>query len=485
MIDTMPQILPRLSARGLALLCALLCALAAAPPAAAQSDYSALFESSSPSVVSVNSVTVLQNQADPFPFFFGLPNEDDGIDSPFRTSGIGSGVIITADGYIMTNAHVILSQGGEVVDNIEIVTHDKKKHKAQVVGHDVFSDIALLKIEAAAPLPTATIGNSDDIKVGNIVLAIGHPLGLNYTLTQGVISSLNRSIGGGNGSERFVPFIQTDAAINPGNSGGPLLNTRGEVIGINSRIIGGRSGSFIGYSLAIPINLAMEVQAKLRQDGQIRRGMLGVTFDAKGIDEDDAKVWGLAPGTTGVLVNSVIEDSGAAAAGIEPGDIIISFDGKPIKEAFDFPRFIADTEPGSEVPIELIRQGERMTLSATIGSIDDGGKLAAAKPPVEKIPYGMVLNDLDAETARAAEFDHGAVLVGFDDDNGQRSIPQELFKLRAGDIILGVIISGKLSKVENASALREILATLSVDTIGFQIIRGNNRRPFFVTVSLD
>ena len=436
-------------------------------------------------MVSVNSVTVLENQSDPFPFFFGLPDENNGLDSPYRSSGIGSGVIISTDGHIMTNAHVILDQNGNIVDNIEIVTNDKKKHKATVVGHDVFSDIALLKISTDTPLPAAKIGDSDIIKVGNVVLAIGHPLGLNYTLTQGVISSLNRSLSGGNGSERFVPFIQTDAAINPGNSGGPLLNVKGEVIGINSRIIGGRNGSFIGYSLAIPINLAMEVQGKLRQDGQIRRGMLGVTFDAKGIDEDDATVWGLEPGTTGVLVNSVIESSGAEAAGIEPGDIIITYDGKPIREAVDFPRFIANTEPGSTVPIELIRQSERMTVFATIGSIDDGGRLATAEKPAEQVPFGMVLSDVGEEAARAAGIDYGAVLQGFDDEEGENTIPQELFKLRAGDIILGVIIDGKLSKVEDANNLRQVLGGLTVDTIGFQIIRGNNRRPFFVTVSLD
>ena len=451
-------------------------------------DYSALFEEASQSVVSVNSVTVLDQRNNPFPFFFGVP-PDNQLDSPFRSSGVGSGVIISSDGYILTNAHVILNSDSSVVDNVEIVMHDKRKLSAKVIGFDVYSDVALLKVDSDTPLPVAKIGNSNNVKVGHVVLAIGHPLGLNYTLTSGVISSLNRSIRGGDGTERFVPFIQTDAAINPGNSGGPLLNVRGEVIGINSRIIGGRTGSYIGYSLAIPINLAMDVQDKLRIDGTIRRGMLGVTFDPKGIDEADIKVWGLDPDITGVLINSVIEGSGADEGGLEPGDAIIGYDNNVITDPNDFPRFIANTEPGSEVPIELIRGGERLTLSVTIGAIDDGGLLAKASGgKSNQKPFGMVLSELSIEQKQSYGINDGVLLRGFDDENEEIEIPQELFKLRANDIILGVIISGKLEKVQNPNQLRDLLSgleELGIDTIGFQILRGNNRRPFFVTVSLN
>ena len=472
-----------------ALVASLLSISLAVPPGLAHepTDYSALFDQASPSVVSVNSVTVLEGNGNAFPyFFFGIPPNpgDGGPGSPHRSSGVGSGVILSQDGYIMTNAHVILEADAKVADKIEVITHDKHKLAAEVIGYDIYSDIALLKVEFDQPLPAAQIGDSNDIKVGNSVVAIGHPLGLNYTLTSGIISSLNRSLTGGGGTERFVPFIQTDAAINPGNSGGPLLNTDGEVIGINSRIIGGRAGSYIGYSLAIPINLAMDVQAKLRQNGTIRRGMLGVTFDAEGIDEDDAKVWGLSPGQDGVLVNSVIEGTGAAAAGIEPGDVIISFDNKPIKEAADFPRFIADTEPGSVVSVDLIREGSSLRLDVTIGDIEVEGKLAASGEIPDLQPYGMVLEDVP-DTARSRLGVTGGVLLkGFDDGGDKLSVPQELYKLRGGDVILGVIIEGKLTQVEGPTDLRRLLTGLTIDTIGFQVVRGRSQRPFFVTVNL-
>lgn len=463
-------------------------ALAATPGLAHEpADYSSLFEEASPSVVSVNSVSVLERNANPFPyFFFGIPPEHlgEGLESPQRTSGIGSGVILSADGYIMTNAHVILEEDNTVADEIKVTTHDKQTLTAEIIGYDIYSDIALLKVEAEAPLPVAKIGDSEQVKVGNSVVAIGHPLGLNYTLTSGIISSLNRSLTG-SGTERFVPFIQTDAAINPGNSGGPLLNTEGEVIGINARIIGGRARSYIGYSLAIPINLAMDVQAKLRENGSIRRGMLGVTFDSSGIDEDDAKVWGLPPGQTGVLVFSVIEGTGADAAGIQAGDVIISFNDQKIEEATDFPRFIASTEPGTVVPIALVREGSTITLDVTIGDIEVDGKLTASGGTPQKQPFGMIFEEVPDNVRSQLQITGGVLLQGFDDKGGEVNIPPELYKLRSGDVILGVIIEGKLSHVNDPADLRRLLTGLSVDTIGFQVLRGRNQRPFFITVNLS
>ena len=467
-------------------LCALLLVLCALPTAAhGPADYAALFEQSRKSVVSVNSVQVLDSNQE-FPFFFGVP-EENGIDNPFRSSGLGSGVIISADGYILTNAHVIVDESGEnVVDSIQVILYDKRRITAEVIGFDNYSDIALLKIEVDEPLPVAKIGDSDKLLIGNAVLAIGHPLGLDYSLTSGVVSSLNRSLRGGDSFDRFVPFIQTDAAINPGNSGGPLLNAQGEVIGINSRILGGRTGGFIGYSFAIPINLAMEVQTKLRKTGTIRRGMLGVTFNPEGITDADAKVWGLGD-ARGVLVNEVIEGSGADAGGIESGDVIIEYDSKPIIDPSDFPRFIADTEPGTEVPIKLVRAGEEMVLNVTIGAIEDGGRLALLDTPGSgdaKTPYCMVLEDLTAEQKRASGHPGGARLRGFDEDCDD-DVPQELYKLKSGDIIIGTIVSGKVSAVTSAVQLSDLLSTMEADTIGFRIIRGAGRRPFFLTISLD
>ena len=460
---------------------ALICApLRAHGPA----DYSKLFEEVQPAVVSVNSVTVLESD-NRFPyFFFGLPPSDKDPGSPRRASGIGSGVFIDTTGYVLTNAHVILNEDNRtVVDNIEVVTHDKKKLPAKVIGFDIFSDIALLKVENDFPITAARIGNSDTIKVGHAVVAIGHPLGLNYTLTSGIISSLNRSLFGG-GTERFVPFIQTDVAINQGNSGGPLLNVNGEVIGINSRIISNRAGRYIGYSLAIPINLAMEVQAVLRTEGSIQRGMLGVTFAPQGISADDAKVWGLDPNQSGVLVNSIVEGSGAEAADILPGDIIIKYDNKPIDDPANFPRFIANTRPGTVVPITLIREGTEIVVQATIGSIEFDGQLTASGAVPNANPFGMVLEDVPPNILKNINQEGGALLRGFNDEDNSIKVPQELYKLRGGDIILGVIINGKLTPVANPKELRLILNDLESDTIGFQIIRGNNPRPFFVTINL-
>lgn len=457
----------------------------AAPPVTAHepADYSELFESASPSVVSVSSVSVLEGGLNPLPyFFFGIPFDPNAQpDSPRRSSGVGSGVILTSDGYILTNAHVI-AENDEIADEIEVTTHDKRKLTAQVVGYDEYTDVALLKVESDEPLPAAKIGDSDRLKVGNSVVAIGHPLGLNYTLTYGIVSSLRRSIPG---TERLVPFIQTDAAINPGNSGGPLLNTDGEVIGINSRIIGGYSRNFIGYSLAIPINLAMETQQKLREQGSIRRGMLGVTFDPEGIDEDTAKVWGLDQNQGGIIVNSVIEGTGAESAGIQAGDVIIAFDGKRIQDPSDFPRFIANTEPGTVVKVDLIREGEELQLEVTLGDIAVQGKLAASGEVPSDRPYGMILDELSDEIRNRTGIENGVVLRGFDDEGGSVEIPQELYNLRSGDLILGVIIKGKLTQVSDSGELRRLLTGLEVDTIGFQVVRGRNYRPFFVTVNLD
>lgn len=455
-------------------------------------DYSSLFEDARKSVVSVNSLTLQERGARPFPFPFpfpfpGQPPQSTPDDSPHRTFGFGSGVVLDIEGHIITNAHVILDNNGREVDNVEIVMFDKKKHNAKIIGFDIYTDIALLKIDPPANLAVAKIGNSDILKVGQGVLALGHPLGLDYTLTSGIISSLKRSLLG-NATDRHVPFIQTDAVINPGNSGGPLLNASGEVIGINARIISGRGGNYIGYSLAIPINEAMEVQRTLRTDGKIERGMLGVTFEISGISEDDAKVWGLNPDRGGVLINSIIEGSGAEAADLKAGDIILEYDGLPLQDPANFPRHIANTKPGTKVQVTYFREGVEKVVQVTIGSINDGGQLAAIPSDggkgVKEEPYGMVLQAVPDKVREDLGIKSGVLLTGFNEQDGKVKTPQELFKLQSGDVILGVIISGKLNKVDAPNDLRALLTDLTTDTIGFQVKR-NRSRPFFLTVNLS
>ncbi len=453
--------------------------------------YAELFEQSKASVVSVHSLELVEQQGRrQFPFFFnpyGVPEQpQNNPNNRRRAQSFGSGVIIGSDGYIMTNAHVILNNSREVTDSVEVVMFNKERYKAEVLGFDIYSDIALLKIDAPTPLQVAKIGNSDSISVGQDVLAIGHPLGLEYSLTSGIVSSLNRSLLGGDGSERFVPFIQTDAAINPGNSGGPLLNINGEVVGINARIISGRfSGGYIGYSLAIPINLAMEVQQKLRTSGSIKRGMLGVTFDPNGISADDASVWGISADQGGVLINSVIPDSAAEEAGIMSGDIILKYNNLPLTDAANFPRYIADTEPGTIVPVTIIREGQEIVVQVTVGAIESGGLAATTEGnEIPDEPFGLVLEEIPENIALTLNIEGGARVAGFNNQDNSVTIPQELYKIRVGDIILSIVIDGKVNEVESPANLRRMLGNLETDTIGFKIMRGR-QRPFFVTINLS
>lgn len=466
---------------------------------ASPADYSALFEQTRKSVVGVNALTLEDRQLQQFPFPFPFPNQpfhqqpqdENSPESPSRRFGFGSGVILDAAGHIITNAHVILDRESKEVDGIEIVMYDKKKYTATVIGFDIYTDIALLKIDPpeGTQLPVAQIGNSDELKVGQAVLALGHPLGLDYTLTSGIVSSLNRSLLG-SATDRHVPFIQTDAVVNPGNSGGPLLDVTGKVIGINARIISGRSGGYIGYSLAIPINVAMEVQQALRTDGTIKRGMLGVTFDVEGISDDDAKVWGIDPERGGVLINSIIEGSAAEEAGLQPGDIILQFDGKELNDPANFPRYIANTQPGTKVQVTYFREGQEQTTGVTIGSIETGGQVVPegndegdpnSKVPAE--PFGMVFAPLPDNIKENLPSESGVFLEGFNDREGEVEIPQELYKLQSGDIILGVVIAGDFMQVSDPKELRKLLGNLETSVIGFQVLR-NRGRPFFVTVNL-
>jgi serine protease Do len=291
---------------------------------------------------------------------------------PQDMDSLGSGMIISADGYVLTNNHVVAQ-----ADEIMVRLKDRREFKAKVVGTDKYSDIAVLKIDAKN-LPTVKIGKSRDVKVGEWVFAIGSPFGFDLSVSAGIVSAKGRDVRdpSNSGNTNYVPFIQTDVAINPGNSGGPLFNMQGKVIGVNSMIFS-RSGGYMGLSFSIPIDVAMNVANQLQQDGTVTRGWLGVLIQP--VTSDLAEAFGLDK-PEGSLVAKVISDSPALAAGIKNEDIILSFNGTPINKNSDLPPIVASTPVGSSVPVEILRGGKKMTLQVTIGKLPgDTDTLASAK----------------------------------------------------------------------------------------------------------
>lgn len=287
----------------------------------------------------------------PFNDFFRrfFPNEP----KTFKRQSLGSGFIINSQGIIVTNYHVV-NQADEIVVRLE-----KKEFEAQVLGSDPVTDLALLKVKSNKKLPTLTFSNSDKLRVGDWVIAIGNPFGLSQTVTAGIVSATGRVIGQG----PYDDFIQTDASINPGNSGGPLLNIKGQVVGINSAIFS-RTGGNIGIGFAIPSNLARDITEKLYAHGKIVRGWLGVAI--QDLNEDLAKAFGLSE-MKGALVADVQIGSPADKAGLKRGDVIVSFRGKPIQSTHDLSRTVATTDPGTKATIEIIRKGKKQTLTIEIG----------------------------------------------------------------------------------------------------------------------
>ncbi len=288
-----------------------------------------------------------------------------------RPRGVGSGFILSADGFIMTNAHVV-----EGATDVLVTLTDKREFKAKIIGRDMRTDVAVVKIEANG-LPFVKLGDVSRLKVGEWVMAIGSPFGLENSVTAGIVSAKARDTG------EYLPFIQTDVAINPGNSGGPLINMRGEVVGINSQIVT-RSGGYNGVSLSIPIDEATRVADQLRSGGRVARGRIGV--EAGAVSKDLAESLGLAK-AQGALVGRVVPDAPAAKAGIEPGDIILSFDGKPIDKSSDLPRAVGSTKPGTKTTVRVYRRGKNLDLPIMVAEMEsDEPKPVKAQAPdkVEK-----------------------------------------------------------------------------------------------------
>ncbi|MEJ7687632.1 MAG: DegQ family serine endoprotease [Variovorax sp.] len=359
-----------------------------------------------------------------------------------RPRGVGSGFILTADGYVMTNAHVV-----EGASEVLVTLVDKREFKAKLIGTDKRTDVAVVKIDAIG-LPAVKVGDISKLRVGEWVMAIGSPFGLDNTVTAGIVSAKQRDTGD------YLPFIQTDVAINPGNSGGPLINMRGEVVGINSQIYS-RSGGFMGISFSIPIDEAIRVSDQLRTSGRVSRGRIGVQIDQ--VTKEVAESIGLGK-AQGALVRGVEAGSPGEKAGIEPGDIITKFDGKVIDKPSDLPRLVGNTKPGTKSLLTVFRRGSSRDLTVTIAEIEPE---ALAKPTAEreepaasKAPssaaaksMGLVVSDLTEAQKKELKL-KGGVKIDAATDAATRA------GLREGDIVLA------LNNVE-ISNLKEFDATLA------------------------
>ncbi|MGZ5091413.1 MAG: DegQ family serine endoprotease [Burkholderiales bacterium] len=389
---------------------------------------------------------------DPFYEFFRrfMPNPGPNAPREFQSQSLGSGFIITADGFVLTNAHVV-----EAADEITVKLTDKRELRAKVIGADKRTDIALLKIDATG-LPTVRFGDPNRLRVGEWVVAIGSPFGFENSVTAGIVSAKGRSLP----QENFVPFIQTDVAVNPGNSGGPLFNLRGEVVGINSAIYS-RTGGFMGLSFAIPIDVANEVVQQLKSTGRVIRGRIGVVIQP--VTRELADGFGLQK-PQGALVNSVEKGGPAEKAGVEPGDVILKFDGKVVSSSEDLPRVVGATKPGSRVAMQIWRNKTARDVQVTVAELQDdraaqqkrGAKPPAATPGV----FGMSLTDL-TEAQRKELKVEGGVLVGEVQGAAARA------GIRRGDIILAV----NNQDVKSVDHFRELMGQVEKGRIVALLVR--------------
>ena len=445
-------------------------------------DFTDLVDKQGPTVVNI-STTQLQrdrrgsaqtpnmDENDPLFDFFRrfIPRQPGPNQEPreFESRSLGSGFIISTDGYVLTNAHVV-----DNANEITVRLTDKREFKAKVIGADRRTDIALIKIDATG-LPAVRLGDPNKLRVGEWVLAIGSPFGFDNSVTAGIVSAKGRNLP----SENLVPFIQTDVAINPGNSGGPLFNMRGEVVGINSQIYS-RTGGYMGVSFAIPIDVAMDVQNQLRTSGRVNRGRIGVVI--QDVSKELAESFGLAK-PMGALVNAVEKGGPAEKAGVETGDIILKFDSKPVVTTGDLPRFVGSTRPGTKSTLEIWRKGASKELAIVVGEVPEdrlSSRDRGQSRPTERTAnrLGLVVNDLSAELKRDAKLT-GGVMV--EDVRGQ---PRG--DVRVGDVITSLTTRGQTTEVRSAEQFNKLANSVDRNSsITLHVRRGEDN--IFVTIRGD
>ena len=457
---------------GLSLL--LLCVTAA--NAASLPNFSELFKQASPAVVNISTLSKPQGRQqlygpggeelpEIFRRYFGIPlPENDG--GRVRPMSLGSGFIISKDGYVLTNNHVV-----DGADKILVRLHDRSELSAKVIGADKRSDLALLKIDSDRPLPVVKLASTQSVEPGQWVAAIGSPFNFEYSITKGIVSALNRSLP----SDSYVPFIQTDVPINPGNSGGPLLNMDGEVIGINSQIFT-RSGGFMGLSFAIPVEHVSWAVEQLKEKGYVSRGWLGVAI--QDVDRDLAESFGLKK-PMGALISAVVPDGPADKAKLLPGDIITRFNKKVIDSSGVLPMSVGVETPGAKAKVEFIRDGKRMTADVVVGQLPDEGAAAdrgAANAIADQNPLGVkvaVLDDSQRGKLRLDQEVEGLVVIGVNRGTGRA------IGLRQGDVITDL----NNRRVTSVAQFNQVVANLPKGrSIAMRVIRGGN--PGYITFRL-
>ena len=452
--------------------------------AGALPDFSALVQEVGAAVVNISVVKKLptgmampgfpgMSPDDPFydlmrRFGFPVPGHPGfpGGGAPQISQGIGSGFIISADGYVLTNAHVVGGAPGADTE-VTVTLNDKREMKAKIVGVDERTDVAVLKIDGKN-LPVVRMGDPEKVRVGQWVVAVGSPFGFENTVTAGIVSAKARRLP----SETYVPFIQTDVAINPGNSGGPLFNLAGEVIGINSQIYS-RSGGFMGISFAIPIDVALKVERQLVEHGSVQRGKLGITIQS--VTQELAQNFGLKQ-PTGALVANVEPGSAAERAGMQAGDVVLDVDGETVNDSGDLPRIIGEKTPGAKVRVKVWRNGAEKTVDATLDQMQSSSSPSAAKGQNDggSDKLGVSARALTENEARRLNLKPGqGVLVQSADGAAARA------GIRSGDVLLAV----NNQPVDSVATLRRL-----VDAAGKQfallVQRGEEGR-IFVAVKLN
>lgn len=435
------------------------------PQASTLPDFTQLVEDNAPAVVNISTEQKVQSGRQQIPemfrrFFEGMEDQMPRPES--EGESLGSGFLISSDGFILTNHHVVAD-----ASRIIVRLQDGSEKEASLIGSDPRSDLALLQIDGKG-LPKVKIGSSEGLKVGEWVLAIGAPFGFESTVTAGIVSAKGRSLP----SENYVPFIQTDVAINPGNSGGPLFNLDGEVIGINSQIVS-RSGGFMGLSFAIPIDMAMEVVAQLKDKGRVSRGWLGVLIQP--VDRELAESFGLDK-PAGALVSQVMADSPAEKAGFQVGDVVVQFNGKEIGHSGQLPQVVGLLAPGTRAEAVVMRDGERKTLKVTVEELpeDLAGQPAGSPSVPGAATLGLRVEELSKEQLAALGLEYGVQVIEVVEG------PAAKAGIRRGD----VLVSLNNRPLKDSATLASLIADLGEGAV-VPVLLHRDGSPRFLALRLD